>query len=392
MIKIDASKPKVKVSRPDRPVYLTESTETIIDQGATTELADEDATILRSTTSTVRTEGNISSGLEAFSTYESLDPDIATAGADGRVSRVADGTARILARSAWDRQRFDVAVSETGGVTTDKFVSWVSGSLAKHATDNIESAIVGLTPSAATLDMFSTVDHGAGNYTRNSSQWCSAHQNALTGFNAWHSVGGQTRAQTAITKRHIVGAAHYPNAGSVGATVRFVAADGTVVDRVVTHTRKIEGRDIQTSLLNADLPTSITPVSVLPSTWSNHLRHMATTGFEFLLPCLLRNQFGEARIYDLRKLDNTYAIYTDSMPASRIAWQRDISGGDSGGPAMLIVGGKLVLVTTWANIGIGPPYHPHNWSAELSALDTLAGISTGYTPSVIDLSGFTSFA
>lgn len=390
MITIDVTKPMIRVQRPTPNRYTVLPIETVLSQGSVTEVTVESAMMMRSTTSTVRSEASISHDLESNPAYASLDPNVGTVDPSGRVQRVSNGTARIMATSGFDRQRFDVPVVDAGGSTSDVFISWINGSLEKHITDNVESRISGKTTSDSTLQIFSEFDHVAATYTRSATVWCADFHSALSGCNAWQSNygGGQSRAQTAITPRHIVGAAHYSQPITIGGTQRFVTADGTVVNRTVTDTRRIPDTDIQLSLLNEDLPATIIPVSILPATWGNQIRNL-----KFGIPALLRNQFGEARIFDLRSLDALFAVYSaGSMPESRLPWHRTLVVGDSGGPAMLMIDSKLALISTWTSPLSGPSYHAVNWSTEITTLDALASINTGYVPSVVDFSTFTNFA
>jgi hypothetical protein len=56
-----------------------------------------------------------------------------------------------------------------------------------------------------------------------------------------------------------------------------------------------------------------------------------------------------------------------------------------------MVNGSLVLLSTWFTSSFGPSFHSRNWAVEIAALDALAGVSTGYTPNVIDVSVFPSY-
>jgi hypothetical protein len=80
------------------------------------------------------------------------------------------------------------------------------------------------------------------------------------------------------------------------------------------------------------------------------------------------------------------------MTGGRDQWYRDIIVGDSGGPAMMPINGELAMVVTWTVAGSGPNYHNRDWSSIIGTLDALAGISTGYTPSVIDLTSFPTYS
>lgn len=396
MISINPAKPLLVVTRPTRPNYTVLPVFSVIDSGTVDgAVVVGDANLLRNIAASTRTEAIVQPDIESDPDFESLNPSVATVDQAGRLTRVADGTASIVAANGFDRQRFEIPVLQAGGQVIDTFVSWLDNSAAKHCADNIDGLIAGKSPTDATLQIYSAFDHVAATYTRSATLWCAAHHAALTACNAWQSNygSGQSRAQTAITPRHIVGAAHYSNPITIGGTQRFVAADGTVVNRTVTHTRKIESADIQLSLLDSDLPASIIPASILPSDWATYLRRIADPANILLgIPCILRNQFAEARVFDLARLNTLNASFRIPSDAARSFWYRELIPGDSGGPAMLLIAGKLILVTTWTGSFSGPSYHAVNWSTEITTLDALASINTGYAPSVVDLSTFTNFA
>lgn len=328
---------------------------------------------------------NIISNIE----YESLTPSIATIDSTGLLGYVSNGTAQVLARiQGGETRKLSLVVSRSSGANL--FQSWVVGSLANHVTDYISNLIENKTPTTETLNVFSTsIDTGTPTYIRNSNLFCDDLVEKITGCNVWQSDygSGLTRAQTAITPRHIVGAAHYDNPITIGGTQRFVASDGTIVNRTVTHTYVVPGTDIQISLLSSDLPASITPISILPSNVRNYISQL-----QYGIPCILRNQYRELRLFDCVTLTGTNASFSSStMRDGRSDWQKTLVIGDSGGPAMIPINGELALVTTWTGPGSGPSYHNRDWGTIISTLDALAGINTGYLPNIINLGSFPDY-
>jgi hypothetical protein len=362
--------------------------ETIISSSSAGQTTVEDAVLDQVTSATVD-NGHHLHAAYIGAVFSSSDESVAIVSINGASTRVSDGTATIIARSPDIAKGISLAFSRETGQMTSTFSAWVSGTAATHATANVESRISGKNATDTTLQIFSTVNHTTPSYVRNTSLWCAGYASALTGLSAWQSDygNGQTRAQTAITARHVVGAAHYGTPVTIGGTIRFITTDGTVVNRTITHTKQIGTTDIQLSLLSSDLPASIAPVSLLPTTWADYIRSP-----EYGIPCLLRNQYGEARIFDLDSLTSSSTTFTSNMPASRSAWYRQLVTGDSGGSACLMFNGTLGLVTTWHGANSGPAYQAVDWATEIAALDTLGSISTGYTPARIDLSSFTDFS
>ena len=394
MILASPSGPKLIASRPAVTWEVVPRVR-IVAENTAGEVTNFDAvTAVTSSQTDTFTEADLTPSLIVPATFASLDPHVATIAADGRLTWVSNGTARIEVLLGGTKKRFTASVNKaTTASGSTVFVRWTDGSAAKHCTDNVEGRIAGLTPSDTTLRIFSTENDANSVYARSASVWCADYHPALTGCNVWQSNwgSGKSRAQTAITPRHIVGAAHYDSPITIGGTQRFVTADGTAVNRTVTHTRKIPFMDIQLSLLNADLPESIVPVSILPTNWSDYFRNL-NHNLNHGVPCLLRNQYGEARVFDLISYLLHAAYFTSTMPASREPWRRPLVVGDSGGPAMLMINGTLALITTWTTPILGPTYHAVDWPAEIAALDALAGIDTGYVPNVVDLMPFTDFS
>lgn len=372
---------------PTIPAYAITPQSAVIDPGTTTPGVDDDAETLTTTSATVRTGATINPGILANVRYASMDPGIATVGlADGVVARVTNGTARIIASAGPNRQLLQVPVSQSVSTAATILAAWVIGSLARHCTDNVGNRIAGKTTAAGTLDIFSAANHAAASYTRSPEVWCADYHTALTGCAVWNSSLGQQRAQTAITPRHVIGAAHYGM--TIGETLRFITADNEVIERTVTHTRTIPGTDSRISLLSSAMPSTIRPVRVLPTGIGTKLANI-----QFGVPCLLRNQYGEARIADWNSMadgKNTFAPQT-AMPTSRRDWHRLLVVGDSGGPALLMVAGELVAVTTWHTAQYGPALQAIDWSAQIAAIDSAAGVSTGLVPAVINLTGFPTY-
>lgn len=336
-------------------------------------------------TATPLTQSVFDNGL----TYESLDPSIATVSQAGKVTRVSDGTARILATAKVGicniRRRIDVAVSRQTGATSQQFNSYASGSFARYASDAIDTRISGKTPSAA-KPIYSTQNHAAATYVRNTGCW--AADLDLTCCSPWNSSGANTRAGTLISPRHIAFAEHYQI--GVGATVRFVAGDNTVVDRTMTARQSLSGgsgyeTDITIGLLDSDVPESISFARVLPANWATYLPSLSHA---LRVPCLVLDQEEKALVADLTSL-GSMASFAQPNDATRLSFYESIISGDSGNPAFLIDSSGLILVTTWTfgGAGSGPDYS--DWLTGLNAI--LTSLGGGYQLTAADLSGFNTY-
>lgn len=359
----------------------------IIAQAGSSQLTTQDEVRLQVTGATLDNEAVVADTilLNTPKVVTNLTPEIAAHNPiTGRLTRISNGTASILFKTGTLTKRVDVPITRTVGQTTTTHSSFVSGSLARHITDNVDSRIGILTASSSTLNVFSTVDHITPTYIRNSNLWCSDFASALTGISPWNSNGGQQQGGTLITPRHIAYANHFQI--PIGATIRFVTVGGVILTRTLIASSKVFDSDIQIALLDSDLPSTITPLSILPTNWANYIKNLGSG-----IPVINRNQFGEIRIVNSQWMSANTTIHSDILPVGRISWYRDAIPGDSGSPQAFIINGKLVLLSTWATALSGSSFYSRNWSSEISALDALAGVSTGYTPSVIDLSTFPTY-
>ena len=123
------------------------------------------------TSAVVRQDNQITAGTAV--TYTSTDTAAATVDSSGYVTsevRLGRNGRRLdSAQSSECVENLDVTVSLTGGVSSTTFSNYVSGTLARAVTDNINSLISGLTTD--NQPMFSTRDDTDGIYVRNSIVW-----------------------------------------------------------------------------------------------------------------------------------------------------------------------------------------------------------------------------
>lgn len=361
----------------------------VISQAGTSQITVQDEIRNQFTGATFDTEATVidTVPLGVTKAVSNLTPTIISYDSlTGRVTRIKDGTGSIFVKAGTLSRRIDFPISRTTGQTVATHASFATSSLAKHVTDNVDNSIAGLTASSSTYGLFTTSNHSGATYVRNGNLWCSSYSASLTGFSVWNSNGGQQQAGTAITPRHIVFADHFiiPDGG----TIRFVTTGNLVINRTLVKSKRVGLTDARIGILNADLPASITPLSVLPSSWGDYIKNIKSG-----IPCIIRNQFGEIGILDLNGLSSSGATYTTTtMPTlTRRAWVRFPIRGDSGGGNVMMINGSLVLISTFEGPGSGPAYHAINWASEIPAVDALAGVSTGYVPAVITLSGFQTY-
>ena len=334
--------------------------------------------------------------------YSSDNPTEINVAPDGQVvfmvapESTASAIITILATSgtATATRTVSVTLTLSGASVVDVIEGGVAGSARKALSDPMDDALIVANP-ATQQKVYTTQDP----YVRNTSFFLQGtHAEALTCASPWNSTGGTRRAGTAITPRHAVCANHYPI--PVGATIRFIASDNTVITRTVVQADRIfsngQGTDSWMILLDSDLPASITPCKIFPDGYETYLPAGATTAAAAALP-LLAMDFSENGIaLDLiTKIQNTNPTMAYGAPTipHRLAFYDPIIVGDSGNPIFAVIGSELWLLSTFFGAGNGPFYGGlvSELNAMITTLDTLQGDITGHTVTVGDLSSYTVY-
>ena len=363
----------------------------VTDPGSETPYVDDDANMIEHVDATYYNNYEMQQTIPDSHTrdrlsYESLDTDIATVDVP-HITRVADGVARILMKHPNRIVRRDCDMSIVSPGTVDIFDSWVTGSLADECTDAVDSRIAGETPSVA-KPLYTTQDHDTPNYVRNPDCW--AADLDLTCISPWNSTGGATRAGTLVSPRHIVFAKHYMI--GVGATVRFVKMDGTVVDRTMTAREYLGDApqpwgdpiwdDICVGVLDSDVPAGINFCKILPDTFSNHFSYYKPKG------AMALDQEEKATVVDANP-GGAWASAFEPTDSQRLAFYEEKISGDSGNPIFWIIDGELILISTitWGGPGSGPCY-VYKTTEINAAMTSLGG---GYQLTTKDLSAYPTY-
>lgn len=304
---------------------------------------------------------------------------------------VGNGTATLRLRTESSSYTATVTTSTATGATTDVVTGYLSGSLRAHLATAIDGQIAGKTANAA-LPIFSTQDHVTPSYVRNTGCWGATYASALTSLSPWNSVGGNQYAGILISPRHVLFATHW--AAPAGATIRFVAGDGTVVTRTIssilalTQTQSLFP-DLLVAKLDSDVPGTIAFARVLPSDWAVKLPSLSN----YPVPCAATDQEEKLLVRELTSMptSTSFSLVTFRSPAdaTRRAFHEDVVGGDSSNPAFLVVNGQLVVLTCWTYGGSGSGTSIYAFKSQINAaMSTLGG---GYSLTDADLSSFTSF-
>ena len=334
--------------------------------------------------------------------YSSDNPTEIDVAPDGQVvfmvapESTASANITIVATSgtATTTRIVSVTLTLSGASIVEVIEGGVAGSARKALSDPMDDALIVANP-ATQQQVYTTQDP----YVRNTSFFLQGtHAEALTCASPWNSTGGTRRAGTAITPRHAVCANHYPI--PVGATIRFIASDNTVITRTVVQAARIfkngNGTDAWMILFDSDLPASITPCKIFPDGYETYLPAGATTAAAFALP-LLAMDFSENGIaLDLIKESantNPTMIYGAPTIPHRLAFYDPIISGDSGNPIFAVIGSELWLLSTFFGAASGPFYGAlvTELNAMITTLDTLQGDITGHTVTVGDLSSYTAY-
>ncbi len=302
------------------------------------------------------------------------------------------------------KRTVNITLTLSGSSIIEVIEGGVAGSARKALSDPINNALVAANP-ATQQKVYSTQDP----YVRNTSFFLQGtHAEALTCASPWNSAGGTRRAGTAITPRHAVCAKHYSI--PVGATLRFVASDNTVVERTVVQAANIIAsnplypissplqNDAWLMLLDSDLPASITHCKLFPYEYETYLPDGTTTEGGAGIPLLALDYSENGIVLDYLGKDGPLisstpsALYIEPTLPDRLAFYDPIIVGDSGNPVFAAIGSELWLMSTFTGSG-GPAYGGlvTELNEMITTLDTLQGDITGHTVTVGDLSSYTAY-
>lgn len=156
----------------------------------------------------------------------------------------------------------------------------------------------------------------------------------LTGV-AWNDP----RTATAISRQHVVMAAHYVRPTTV--PVIFHDRSGNKHQRKLTHVMPVNGADIAVGLLDQALPAGV--------------KHYRFAGPEDAAPMRLVLVTDQTMTLSLHRLGGIQAgrVVLGNDPLIPKTYWRKLVSGDSGNPAFIERGGELLLLTTFSTGGSG---------------------------------------
>lgn len=249
----------------------------------------------------------------------------------------------------------------------------------------IDSRIAGLT-FATNGPLFDTITHtDTGPFTRNADFWGSDID--LTCVSPSNSERDEFMSGTAITKRHVLYCKHggegtgYPTDGT---TMRFVAADNSIVLRTQSEHLELALPDMCIGLLDSDLPAEITPCAVAPDNL------LAYINFSPAIPALALDAEEKGLVHDIDHIAARFVYTKAPTNATRLEFYEALITGDSGDPSFVIINGEPVLIGILKAVNefMSPAGFNGVLNAGIVSVDALGGVSTGYTVTNPDLSGF----
>jgi len=350
---------------------------------------------------------------------------------------VSAGTASITATNpTLGTMVLSQAVSQSG--SSQQFTSYITGSLAQQISSAIDSTISGKTWGSTTVSRYTSFTTTTA--TANSSLWCSSLVDTTGIPFSYGSPYGASYVGALISPNHILFASH----ASVnnGTLVYFLGNDSVVYSGKVITVASVAGTDITVAYLNTAagavainsvIPTSkCKPFSFLPTNFalasgSSYLASLnQATGIQgyIYVPVMYRNQYNEILLMDLTSFPSTgectFSGCAQTTPVNRTPWSQSpaaVAAGrqytygpivnDSGSPVFTVIPGDATktpcLFGTW-HTGNSPAPGAGtvpNVAAYVSQIATamqssaIAGSAgtdtTAYTPTIISLSGFTTY-
>jgi hypothetical protein len=284
--------------------------------------------------------------------------------------------------------------------STPIFTGYVNTSLAYHISSAIDSRLVGKNP----MDNGSLFVAGANLTTaasRNPNFWGADLVAEFTGISPFNTGSGLSLCALPITKRHLSFAKHTGGAFPLGTIFNFVNVDGSFIQRTLIQRKDISNSDgISVGLLDSDLPNWTTIYPILPSNFRSYLPNIASAYDQstlYKVPVFNTNQSEGTEIRDLifALTAAKYCHFEIPTNIKRVEFYKIVESGMSGNPLFVIINNKLVLVSQFKTGLAGGGTCLADFRTELNQLivdvDVMQGISTGYTVSVVDLSGFPSY-
>ncbi len=221
---------------------------------------------------------------------------------------------------------------------------------------------------------------------------------ATGGANAYQ-LGG-AGGFMAISPRHILTVNHMLGAGNTNdQNLLFIDERGSNVVRWLVGVVELSSVDFDVGILNADLPPTVHPFTVLPAGYTNYLRQLSVPGLRGQVQLVVCDQWRALKpaLWQLSANNGLFNLvyFNDDSPL----WlgtngNRAHIGGDSGCPIMALVGTNLVCVSTYDEGATAPDvagYIP-DINAAMHGLSVACNAGSDYQLTTCNLSGFATNA
>lgn len=299
--------------------------------------------------------------------------EVETTGTTSIVEVIVQGPQGI-AGDPLDAVNAPTSLPDDGGLWNDVGIVMAQGPhLAKDVALDTDAAAT----AGQNKLVLSSINHTTATYVRNTSCWITAD---VTCWPVWNSrYASETGSGCLITPRHMVFALH--TGIQVGDTIRFLTNANVVITRTVSSLLTVSG-DLQVGKLDSDLPSTITPASVMPASFTNYL----TFGTD--PPIISADQEYKLLVMDWASYSAPTATHATSVSATRLPLTEAIVSGDSGNPNFILIDGQLVLLGVHESANTFPLVSALITETN-AALTTLGG---GYQLTQVSLSAFTLLA
>ena len=214
----------------------------------------------------------------------------------------------------------------------------------------------------------------------------------------WNSGAKNEKAGTAISKRHVLAAAHHPL--GIGWTMYFCGTNGVVYTNRIAGTRNVAGTDIQIAALQNELPDAVTPAYSLPTNFHEYIwtgKYLPVLRFDQDERCLISEISDGLPLVGSPQAEEARFIASTPHNESRQRFFASTRGGDSGNPTFLVLGNKAILlgaarkgineITADSGVyqGCGSPFVTYYANEIQAKMDELV---PGYSLQFADLSPF----
>lgn len=331
-------------------------------------------------------------------TFVAENPNVATIDSSGRISRNGAASGYAFFRVESERlkicDRFKLIIGDSGdsigsAIPEPVLEGYKPGTLGAALTSTLTANISGKSPSASNTQVYSVVPSnsdyidwhdsktgitypktkgGVDEFARNTSTDFIGHGIDLTAVSpGWKKSGEslirRTQTATLISPRCFLSCNHGGYWPDEGGEVLFVDNSNNVHTATVLDTTHV-GSDIQVGLLDADIPSDITPLKFISENalltkttrwhagnpgWStyrlSHVPLLAFTQHELLMPAedAPKSFYGGLSFWPA-------FVSNMRMPE----WLLRIYTGDSGNPVCMVLDGELIACTQFYYPNLGP--------------------------------------